>query len=333
VDDPVSLADDVYYEGTLFNASAVSVSASGVIAYRTGNAAERQLRWMDRSGKTVGAVGAVDSNNLSSVELSPDGRRVAVDRFVLGNFDVWTLDSDRMTRFTFDAGADTYPIWSPDGRQIIFDSNRLGRIRNLYQKPSSGGGTEELLTDAPMGDKTAHDVSPDGRFLLFGHNDPMTTFDIWVLPLDGDRKPFAFLRTNFQERSGQFSPDGRWIAYVSNESGRSEVYVRPFPPAPGQWQISTEGGAQPRWAPNGRELYYIAPDAELMAVPIVATSDAIEPGTPVALFQTQIWFVGANNRIQYDVGRDGRFLINVSVDQDSLSPITLLLNWTPERPN
>jgi Tol biopolymer transport system component len=329
--DPATVAEDVHYD-TNVNAAAVSVSASGAVAYRTGTAGRRQLRWFDRAGKDVGMMGPIDDNNLSSVELSPDGRRVATYRNIMGNSDVWVFDNDRMTRFTFGEYNDLFPIWSSDGRQIVFDSNRSG-YRDLYRKSSRGAGNEQLLIDMPRGDKAANDFSRDDRFLLFSNVDPMADWDIWVLPLEGDGKPSAFIDTNFDERSSQFSPDGRWVAYISNESGRYEVYVRPFPASGGQWQISTSGGAQPRWSPRGRELFYIAPDATLMAVPIGTNSDAIEPGTPLPLFQTRIWNASPLNRTHYDVAPDGRFLINVAVDQNSLSPITLLLNWNPERAN
>ena len=152
-----------------------------------------------------------------------------------------------------------------------------------------------------------------------------------VLPMGGERKPVVFLKTAFDERSPQFSPDGRWVAYQSNESGMNQIYVRPFPGAGGQWQVSTAGGIQVRWRHDGKELYYIAPDGKLMAVPIFVKDTAIEPGTPVALFQTRIWGGGANanQRQQYDVSRDGQFLINVNTEDAATSPITLLLNWKP----
>jgi len=151
--------------------------------------------------------------------------------------------------------------------------------------------------------------------------------------MDGSRKPFAIVNTSFDERSGTISPDSRWVSYLSNESGRYEIYVRPFPPISGggQWLVSTAGGTQPRWRPDSKELYYLAPDAKLMAVPIAANGSTLEPGTPIALFQTRIFGGGANvnARQQYDVARDGRFLINVAIDDASASPITLLLNWKP----
>jgi Tol biopolymer transport system component len=184
-------------------------------------------------------------------------------------------------------------------------------------------------------DKSVSDWSHDGRFLLYHSYDPQTSWDLWVLPIEGDRKPFVFLKTNFDERRAMFSPDGRWVAYMSNESGRYEVYMRPFSgnaPAGstgGQWQVSTSGGINPRWRADGKELYYIAPDGKLIATPITASGTTIQPGTPVALFQTRIYGGGTDVNIgtSYDVSGDGRFLIN-TVLEDAASPITLLQNWT-----
>ena len=201
-------------------------------------------------------------------------------------------------------------------------------------------------------DKFATDWSTDGRFILYYSNDPQTDRDLWVLPMsgategrsqqenDGDRKPWVFLKTRFNESWGQFSPDGRWVAYMSNESGRMEIYVRPFAapeasgaaanPAAAQWQVSTAGGIHPRWRSDGKELYYIGPDGRMMGAPITATATTLEPGAPVALFPTRISGGGRDNQQgrQYDVARDGRFLINTVLD-DASSPITLLQNWKP----
>jgi hypothetical protein len=212
--------------------------------------------------------------------------------------------------------------------------------RDLYQKPSSGAGAEELLVESPQ-DKTASDWSADGRFILHYSIDPQTAQDLWVMPMDGDRKPWVFLKTSFDERNGQFSPDGRWVAYRSNESGRMEVYIRPFAapaasnaaanPAAGQSQVSSAGGTFPRWRPDGKELYYIGPSGEMMAAPIKTAGTRLEPGAPVALFPTRIYGGGGDNgqNRQYDVTRDGRFLINTVLD-DAPAPITLLQNWNPE---
>jgi len=333
--DPVTLADPVAFDITTL-ASAVSVSASGLVAYRAGGANRRQLAWFDRSGKALGALGSPDEFALSAPRVSPDGRRVAVWRTVQGNAEIWLLDGTRASRFTFDAAVDRYPIWSPDGSRIVFDSNRKGH-RDLYQKPSSGAGADEPLVESPQ-DITASDWSADDRFILYQSNDPQTGRDLWVLPTEGARKPWVFLKTSFDESFGQFSPNGRWVAYMSNESERNEIYIRPFAaptasgapanPAGGGSQISTAGGIHPRWRPDGKELYYIGPNGEMMAAPIAATGTTLELGAPVALFPTRIYGGGLNNiqGRQYDVTRDGRFLINTVLD-DASSPITLLMNW------
>jgi Tol biopolymer transport system component len=345
--DPVTVADPVTFD-TGLNVGALSASAADLVAYRSGGAGQRQLVWFDRSGKTLGTLGAPDANNLGAPRLSPDGRRVAASRTVQGNTDIWLQDATRTTRFTFDPSLDRDAVWSPDGGRIVFDSTRKGR--DLYIKPSNGAGSEELLVESAQ-DKVAYDWSRDGRFLLYRSSDPQTASDIWVLPMEGDRKPFVFLKTNFDERQAQFSPDGRWVAYTSNESGRYEIYVRPFfhgglsaktegGPAPvsgtasgtstgGQWQVSTSGGISPRWRADGKELYYIAPDGKLMATPIAASGATIAPGTPVALFQTRIYGGGTDVSVgtEYDVSGDGRFLIE-TVLEDAASPITLLQNWS-----
>jgi eukaryotic-like serine/threonine-protein kinase len=343
--DPVTVADSVAFDPGS-NAGGFSVSDTGLVAYRSGGADQHQLLWFDRSGKTLGAMGAPDANGLTSPSLSPDGRRAAVFRTVQGNADIWLMDATRTTRFTFDASLDRWPLWSPDGSRIVFDSNRKGH-RDLYLKSSNGAGSEELLVESAQ-DKVVNDWSRDGRFLVYSSNDPQTSWDTWVLPMEGDpsaslgqgRKPFVFLKTNFDERRAKFSPDGRWVAYMSNESGRYEIYVRPFSGtssgassgagAGGQWQVSTSGGVYPHWRADGKELYYIAPDSKLMAAPITASGATIEPGTPVVLFQTRIYGGGTdvNAGTQYDVTGDGRFLIN-TVLEDAAWPITLLQNWAP----
>jgi serine/threonine protein kinase/Tol biopolymer transport system component len=334
--EPVTVADPVAVESQTSSA-AFSVSATGLMAYRSGTATKRQLTWFDRSGKAWGSIGGPDENSLSSPSVSPDGRRVVVHRTVEGNTDLWLLDGTHTSRFTSDPALDRYPTWSPDGSQVVFESNRSG-TRNLYLKASNGGSAEKLLVESPQ-DKAANDWSPDGRFLLYQSLDPQTTWDLLVKPIADDRKPWEFLKTNFNERAGRFSPDGRWVAYMSNESGRMEIYVRPFvdPAAAGAAgavaggrQVSTVGGAWPRWRPDARELYYLRPDGQMMAVPITAAGAILEPGTPVPLFQTHIYGGGSDNAQgwQYDVAPNGRFLINTVLDE-AAGPITLLQNWIP----
>jgi eukaryotic-like serine/threonine-protein kinase len=336
--DPVTVADVVAIDATTY-ASALSVSASGLLAYRTATTNRRQLNWFDRTGKALGTLGAPDESNLWNPRVSPDGRRAAVNRTVQGNADVWLLDGTRSSRFTFDAALDRFPVWSPDGSRIVFDSTRTGATRNLYVKASGGAGNEDLLVESPQS-KVAGDWSADGRFLLYMSIDPQTDADMWVVPLEGDRKPWVFLKTNFTEYSGVFSPDGRWIAYQSNESGRFEIYVRPFVPpsaanapansAAGQWQVSTAGGISPRWRADGKELYYIGQAGQMMAASITVMGTSLAPGAPVKLFDTRIYGGGVDNRLgtQYDVARDGRFLIDTVLDE-ATAPITLLQNWTP----
>ena len=337
--DPVTLADAVAVDAAP-NVAAVSVSASGLVAYRSGAGSRRQLTWVDRSGQALGPLGAPDENGLLfTPSVSPDGQRVAVARTMQGNLDLWLLEGPRMSRFTFDAAQDQFPVWSPDGTRIAFASNRAGTY-DLYQKAAGGAGSEEVLVASPQ-TKVPNDWSADGRFLLYHSIDPQTNRDLWVLPLEGDRTPWVFLKTPFDDRNGTFSPDGRLVAYQSNESGRDEIYIRPFAgpaasgasasPVGGQWQVSTAGGVFARWRRDGRELYYLAPTGAMMAAPIAVTGTTLAPGAPVALFPTRIVGGGADTGLarQYDVTRDGRFLINTVLDA-APSPITLLMNWNPE---
>ena len=312
--------------------AAVSASMAGPFVYRTGSAGGlRQLVWLDRSGKDIGKAG--DLLSASSVELSPDGRRVALHQQVNQNIDVWLLELGRgvLSRFTFDPASDIFPIWSPDGSRIVFVANRKGPF-DLYQKPAIGAGTEESLL-ATAQDKGPTDWSPDGRLLLYRSVDPKTGYDLWALPMNGDRKPFPVVKTNFDERDAQFSPDGKWIAYQSNESGRFEIYIQPFPGPGSKLQVSTNGGAQVRWGPNGKELFYIALDARLMAVPIRLASNpqTAEPGSPTPLFATRVGGALQGTFMQqYDVSSDGqRFLMN-TITEEAASPITVILNWNPE---
>ncbi len=326
--DPVTVADSVAADSN-FNSSAIAALAEGVIAYRGGGASRRQLIWVDRTGRVLGVVGSPDDNASQYPELAFDGRRVAFQRTVQGNTDVWLLEVARgvPTRFTFDANIDAQPLWSPDGQTIVFRSGRRG-VFDLYRKPASGAGSETPLLLSPQ-IKHAQDWSPDGHALLYRVDDAKTGSDLWILPLDGDRTPKPLLQTAFSEQEGQFSPDGGWLAYQSNESGPFEIYVQPFPGPGGKWQVSTAGGMQPRWRPDGKELYYVAPDGKLTAAPIHTTGTTFETGTPVALFPTRLALGRTALRQQYDVAPDGRFLLCALVEDVATPPITLILNWKP----
>jgi hypothetical protein len=313
---------------------AFAVSATGVLAHRAGRGERRQLTWVDRAGIMRGTVGPPDESGLGNPELAPHGRRVAVNRAVRGNDDVWLIDTDRdlQNRFTFHASTEHSPVWSPDGSRVVFKSLRNGRW-DLFQKEASGAGEEQslLVTGEP---KSPSAWSPDGRFLMYAANSVKTGWDIWALPLAGDRKPFPVVQTPFDETSGQFSPDGRWVAYHSNESQEAQIYVRPFPGPGGVWQVSTMGGSQPRWRSDGKELFYVGPDARLMAVPLAfgVKSETLDAGTPVPLFRTRL---ASGEKIgsilmstpQYAVASDGRFLMNLAVEEANPPPITVVLNW------
>ncbi len=330
---PIALASQT--GGTTWRSLALSASALGTIAYRASSPVnEQQLTWFDRSGKPTSPAVRMDASPFDP-ELSPDGRLIGLDRTMNGNRDVWLLETTRgvLSRFTFNAAVDAYPVWTPDGSQIAFASSRKGSL-DLYQKPAGGVGGDVPLFESPD-IKVPLNFSPDGRLLLFRSSQIGTGgFDLWVLPLKGDRKPFPVVQTQFDEREGQFSPDGRWIAYQSNESGRFEIYVQPFPGPGGKWQVSTNGGSQVRWRSDGKEIFYIDLDSRLIAAPIQLGSNGqtANIASPVALFTTRIALgpVPPVQKHQYAVSPDGqRFLINTSTVETTTTPITLILNWKP----
>jgi len=308
-----------------------SASSNGVLVYRTGAGLDYQLTWLDRQGRVLAK--AAEPGRYNSLALSPDERRVAVSRTNpenTPNWDVWLLDLERnmSTRLTYQNARARFPVWSADGSGVFFDAVRNGAV-NLYLKSASGTGDKELLLESTNGQKSATSSSRDGRFLLYTVENPETKSDLWVLPLQGDRKPTPFLRTEFNESAGQFSPDGHWIAYTSDESGSSEIYVREFfsssahgsEDAAGKWLISKGGGTDPRWRRDGRELFYVASDGKFMSVDISA-KPAFEAGVPRPLFQLPPGFIGG------DVTTDGRrFLVGLPVAQSASVPFTVVLNW------
>jgi Tol biopolymer transport system component len=328
---PVLLAEDVAIDQVSASHAAVSASDAGPIVYRSSSAAgSRQFVWFDRSGRETGRAGD-PRDGVQASFLALDGRRVAVQRVVNANSDIWVLDLERgvFSRLTTDGSTDIHPVFAPDGRTIVFGSNRKGPFA-LYQKAATGTGEESLVLSSAGQNVTATDWSKDGRFLLYRTIDPKAGTDLWVLPMQGDRKPVPVAGTEFEEREGQFSPDGRWIAYQSNETGRFEIYVQPFPGPGGRVQVSSEGGAQVRWRPDGRELFYIALDGRLMAVPISFDRNSTEAraGTPVPLFATRVGgAVQSNMVIQYAVSPDGRRFLMNTVTDDATAPITMILNW------
>ena len=320
--DPMPLERSVSIDAATF-AGRFSSSSAGTIVWRSGGESRTQLLWMDRAGRNEGELGAVSDANLFSPEISREGQRVATMHGPVGSSDIWIQDKLHNERFTFGGSDNRYPIWSPDGSRIVFASNRNGAY-DLYVKPADRSAGESLLLRSDEL-KRPNSWSPDGRFILYwtGQNNG----DLFVLPLAGERKPFPFVNTPFSEQQGVFSPDGKWIAYQSDESGRDEIYVRPFPGPGGQVQISSQGGHSPRWRPDSRELYYLNPDFKMVAAKLSLQGSSITAETPVTLFQTNI--VKATNRQQYDVADDGRFLILTELPNSSAEPVHLLLNWRP----
>jgi Tol biopolymer transport system component len=331
----IALAEGISVDD--FGVAAISASATGAIAYRLGGAnRQRQFAWFDRTGTQLGIAAAPDAGNALNPALSPDGRRVALNRSVEGNADIWLLDLERrvLSRFTSDPRPEIYPVWSPDGARIAYAAfNVHGTGFNVYESTVTRTGDAMPLLDTQQ-NMLPDDWSRDGRFLSYITQDSAGRWDIGALPTDGTGKPFLVTKTPYNEMSSQFSPDGHWIAYESDESGRNEIYVQPFP-GPGEKTIlSIGGGLQARWRSDGRELFYVAPDGRLMAVGMRVTADgqAIQPSSPVPLFITRVSSTrSGGSRHDYAVSRDGqRFLMNTFVEQSD-SPITLLLNTPPPR--
>jgi Tol biopolymer transport system component/predicted Ser/Thr protein kinase len=299
-----------------------SVSSTGVLVYRSGGSQDSQLTWFDRNGTQLGTAG--QPGRYGDPRLSPDEKRVAVPHSEPPTFvpDIWIIELTRgaATRLTSDPAVDIAPEWSPDGSRIAFSSNRDGQF-NLYQKLSSGAGRDEdLLKSAEL--KVMEDWSVDGRFILYRTRGD-TNFEIWVLPLFGDQKPYALLQTGFSENFAKLSPNGKWVAYVSNETGANQVYVREFQGRGGKCLVSTGGGGAPHWRHDGKEIFYT--DAgKIMAVDMKAGDAGFEPGVPKLLFERR----GA---ARFDVSRDGqRFLVALPIEENPPEPIKVVMNWTAD---
>jgi serine/threonine protein kinase len=329
--EPLLVADRVSQD------TGLSISSTGTIVYRSlpAESGQRQLLWVDRSGREIGKE-VYDGSAAFGLDLSHDGRRIAVYRLVNANMDIWSFETSRRVwnRLTFGAGDDIFPVWSPDDTRVISGSVRTTNIVDLYQTFIGGAHGEEMLvvSDRP---KFPMDWSADGRFLLYAVLDPKRGFDLWALPLAGDRKPFEVVATDFNEGLGQFSPDGRWIAYQSDRTGRPEIYVRPFPGPGNDFIASNAGATQVRWSGDGKELFYVGADERLMGLPVAVSPDgnAMEFGTAAPLFKTSMVSSTINTiKQQYAVLPDGRSFVLQSILGDAnASPITIILNWKPER--
>jgi Tol biopolymer transport system component len=317
--------------GSVYETAYFSASPSAVI-YRTSNPGRAyQLTWFDSQGKPGAKIG--EPGSISNARLSPEGTRVVFrrDSANLADQDLWLMDLTRetTTRFTFGPGISELPIWSPDGNDIVFSSNREG-VYNLYRKPANGSKQEELLLRTKE-NKAAFGWSRDGKFLLYDTSEEPTFVkqDLWVLPMQGDRTPFPLLNSRFDEGFASFSPDGRWVAYVSDETGRNEINVRSFAGSPaaaeagGRWIISKDGGQGiPRWRDDGKQLVYVDLKGVLWAVDL-------EMGTSVqARAPRQLFPVPPGSTAVSATGDLKRFLIPVPVEQQTPQAFTVMLNWT-----
>jgi serine/threonine protein kinase/Tol biopolymer transport system component len=300
-----------------------AVSDRGLLVAQSGTeTALSQPVWFDRKGNAVGSVGKPDV--YGNVFLSPNGRSLAVDKTDMAslNTDIWTyeLQRDNSKRLTFDPAIDAAPIWSPDATRLVFSSNRQ-LLFGLYLKDSDGAHDEKsIVSDEPP--NFPSDWSRDGKYILYYRG---TDLKFVTFP---ELQSSMFLKAPSALRNAQFSPDGKWVAYASNETGKWEIYVTSFPDARGKWEVSSGGGEQPRWRGDGKELFYLSSDSKMMAAP-VTTGTHFNAGTPVVLFQsTPRQPVLVYDLFVYDVSRDGqRFLINTQVKQAESTPMSVILNW------
>jgi eukaryotic-like serine/threonine-protein kinase len=324
--EPVPVADQVQ-EGRSVAKGVFSASNDGLLSYIEGaTGADRQLVWLDRSGKQTGAVEGADA--YSGVRVAPDGKRLAYYLDSAG-YDIWSYDIARHVKaaLTFGSGSgqgNLYPVWSPDGQRIVYGSFR-NRAYGLYEKTSDGSGTEKLLLEGINRLRFPTDWSPDGKTVTFIEGS-LGGWAIWMLPLEGERKPYLFRQSQFAEREAAFSPDGKWVAYCSNESGEYKVYVVPFPNSGGKWQVSPVGGCGPRWRRDSKEIFYISLDNKMMATQVKINGSSFEVGATSTLFATRPYGVFG----RFDVTADGqRFLIPFEAGQASTA-ITLVTNWSAD---
>jgi Tol biopolymer transport system component len=320
VGEPVPVAEQVGNQNGV--KGLFTVSANSILAFRGVARTGAQLTWFDRQGKAVGTVGDIDMMERPSI--SPDGRTVAIDRRDLqaGRYDIWLHDLVRSTasRLTSNSTNNRFPIWSPDGSRVAYYTPDL--LGGLHQKVASGVGQDDVLSQTlPRG--RPMDWSRDGRYIIKGVSDPVTKLDIWVFPLFGDRKPFPYLHSEFNESNARLSPNGQWLAYASDETKRNEVYVQTFPNPTGKWQVSTTGGDLPVWSRDGKELFFLA-GGKMMAAEVKSGSK-FEAGVPKALFEVHL---ETGTPVSFDVSKEGRFLIPTRSEQAATAPITVVLNWT-----
>ena len=313
-----------------------SVSPVGVLAFQGGaTPANSQLLVFDRKGTQVGHVG--EPADYGTVRYSPDGQRVVADvlDYSAGNYqlEVWTHDN--WTKLTFNVARTTYPVWSPDGARVAYSANPRGPY-DIFVKTSNGTGNEEKLYENDLSKMTTS-WSPDGRYIAYNVlSADKRRVEIWMLPMVGEHKPFPFLQAGYNVGQGRFSRDGKWLAYVTDETGRANVYVTPFPDGKGKWQVSADGGSMVRWRGDGKELYYLNGTGDLMAVEVNGSGQEFRIGPPQRLFHMELKtgpsrydLSSTSEQIGYDVMPDGKQFIVTSPVAGSASPVTMVTNWRP----
>jgi len=327
---PVTIVEDLMMEPG--GAAHFALSDNGALVYVPGGmlGTDRKLVWVDREGEATPVP--VPSRPYMEPSLSPDGERVAVTIPEGSNYEVWIAELVRgvLTRLTFHPGEDLGPIWSRDGKRITFRSEMAETAPQLFETPADGSGTPESMYEwEQTSSQTPGSYSSDALVFAGG---PGSTGDrgIWVLPLEDNGKPILFLQTEFHEYSPMFSPDGGWITYVSDESGRAEVYARPYPGPGEKWQISTEGGTEPVWASNGRELFYRNGN-KMMAV-VITTEPVFNAGKPRLLFEKRYAVTNRPDAPRnYDISPDGQRFLMVKREQDVIpTELIVVLNWFEE---
>jgi len=333
VGDPVALTAADVGSSSVVPYLALSMSTTGILAYGVTRAEETRLAWRDRTGRLLGFI---DVTAASSPTLSRDGSMLAVSRSLpQTGTDLWLYDVKRGTpmRFTFDSAGSRGGVWSPDGKDLIFGAARNGTLGQLYRRATTGSGSDELLST--IDGAFPSDWSPDGRFILFHTNnnsdqgtvDQRNGYDLWILSL-ADRQSRPLVRTPFHEIHGALSPDGRWLAFASDESGVFDVYVQAFPGGQAKRLVSKGGGTEPRWRADGHELFYVSSDRRLMVVP-TTIGPAFEAGPPAALFEMNVRDLAFTSGRRYDVTPDGqRFVVQELIGRDSPSALTVMVNWS-----
>jgi Tol biopolymer transport system component len=303
------------------NNAVMSATGGDLLAFG-GASKTSKLVWLDRTGRILGAIDA--PAHLHNPAFSPDLKQLMASSSDADQRGVWVVDLERgaPTRFV---PYGTSPWISPDGQRIVFTSDRFGGVSDMFARSTAGRNDEEVVLRTSE-NKIVNDWSPDGRYIVYVSTNPVTKKDMWLLPQFGDRKPVPYLQTPANEIQGQVSPDGRWMAYASDESGSWQVYVQTFP-VPGRKRVvSVNGGGQPRWRHDGRELFYLAADHTLMAVE-VSPGESLEPGRPQALFRADVFGRLNTYRSHYTVTADGqRFLVDST--NGNQPSVTTLVNWT-----